>query len=100
MPAPVTSKTSIGPSRPLTGMAPSDRVLDVALGERGAFRRWSARCARGGDLLHPRGEMRGLADRGVVHAQVVADRAHDDLAGVQADADLDRTPSARRTSSA
>ena len=34
--------------------------------------------------------MGGLADRGVVHAQVAADRAHHHLAGVQPDADLDR----------
>ena len=43
-----------------------------------------------GHLLHAGGEVRGLADRGVVHAQVAADRAHHDLAGVEADADLDR----------
>ena len=42
-----------------------------------------------GQLLHPRCEMGGLADGRVVHAQVVADRADDDLAGVHADTDLD-----------
>ncbi len=41
---------------------------------------------RRGELFHPGGQMRGLADRGVVHVQVAADGAHDHLAGVQADA--------------
>ena len=43
-----------------------------------------------GDLLHPRGEMRGLADRRVVHVQIVADRSDDDLTGVEADTNLQR----------
>ena len=38
-------------------------------------------------LFHPRGEVRGLSHRRVVHAQVGADGADDDFAGVQADAD-------------
>ena len=42
-------------------------------------------------LLHARGEMRGLAHRGVVHAQITADRAHHDLARVEAEPDLDRS---------
>ena len=32
--------------------------------------------------------MRGLAHGGVVHAEIAADRAHDDIAGVEPDADL------------
>ncbi len=34
------------------------------------------------------GQVRGLADGGVVHVQIAADGAHDDLAGVQTDTDL------------
>jgi hypothetical protein len=45
-----------------------------------------------GHLLHAGGEVGGLADGGVVHAQIAADRAHHDLARVQADADLERDP--------
>ncbi len=44
--------------------------------------------AGGCELLHARGQMRGLADRAVLHGQVVADRADYDLPGVQADANL------------
>jgi hypothetical protein len=43
-------------------------------------------------LLHARGEVGSLTDGGVVHVQVAADGAHDDLTGVQADADLDDGP--------
>ncbi len=42
------------------------------------------------DLLHPCGEVRGLPDGRVVHAEIAADRADDHLTGVQPDADLDR----------
>ena len=35
------------------------------------------------ELLHPLREADRVADRGVVHAEVVADRAHDDLARVE-----------------
>jgi hypothetical protein len=41
-------------------------------------------------LFHPRREMGRLTDRRVVHAEVVADRADHDLAGVEPDADLHR----------
>ena len=47
---------------------------------------------RRGRLLHAGGEVRALAHRRVVHVQVAGDGAHDDLAGVQADADLDGGP--------
>ena len=40
------------------------------------------------ELLHARRQVRGLAHGGVVHAEIAADRAHHDLAGVEADADL------------
>ncbi len=36
--------------------------------------------------------MRRLADRGVVHVEVAADRAHDDVAGIEADPDLHVDP--------
>ena len=42
--------------------------------------------ARQGHLFHPRRQVRRLAHRGVVHAQVTADRPHHDLARVQAHA--------------
>ncbi|HWC04162.1 MAG TPA: hypothetical protein VHF87_15500 [Methylomirabilota bacterium] len=42
------------------------------------------------ELLHPGRQVRGLADRGVVHPQIAADRADDHLTGVQPDADLER----------
>ena len=42
-----------------------------------------------GELLHPRGQVRRLADRRVVHVQIAADRAHDDFPGVEPYADLD-----------
>jgi hypothetical protein len=41
-------------------------------------------------LLHARRQVRRLPDRGVVHVEVAADRADDDLAGVEADADVHR----------
>jgi hypothetical protein len=42
-----------------------------------------------GKLLHPRREMRRLAYGRVVHVEIAADGAHDDLARVEPDADLD-----------
>ena len=42
-----------------------------------------------GELLHPRGQMRGLPDRRVVHVEVAADGPHDDVAGIEPDANLD-----------
>jgi hypothetical protein len=38
--------------------------------------------ARGGELLHARGQVSGLADGRVVHTQVVADGADDNFAAV------------------
>ena len=93
-PAPVSSKTSTGSVRPLTGTGPSGFTCDVALGQPQRVGVIRARPGRG-QLLHARGQMRGLADRRVVHVQVAADRAHDDLAGVQPDADLHRARRAR-----
>ena len=62
--------------------------LDVALGQRQRPGRDHDR-AGVGELLHPRGQMRRLPDGGVVHVEIAADGAHDDLAGVQPHADLD-----------
>ena len=67
---------------------PEQVNLHVALGQRQRLGR-DHYCAGIGDLLHPRGEMRRLADRRVVHVEIAADGAHDDLAGVQPDTDLD-----------
>jgi hypothetical protein len=46
------------------------------------------RRARGRELLHARGQVGGLAHRRVVHTEIAPDGAHDDLAGVEANADL------------
>src|SRR5436190_20531767 len=43
--------------------------------------------ARLGELLHALCQAHRVADRGVVHGQVLADRAHDHLAGVEAHPD-------------
>ena len=45
--------------------------------------------ARVRELLHPRRQMRRLADGGVVHPQIRADGPHEHVARVQPDADLD-----------
>ena len=43
-----------------------------------------------GDLLHPRGDVHGDADRGVAHVQAMLAHAQYHLAGIEPDADLDR----------
>ena len=43
-------------------------------------------------LLHARGKVRRLADRGVVHVQIAADRTHNNLARVEPHSDADRDP--------
>src|SRR5215470_3922872 len=72
----------------LDGKRPDGRDQNVAFSE-SPCGRTDEDAARLGQLLHPRGEMRGLADRRVVHVQIAANRAHDDLAGVEPDADFD-----------
>jgi hypothetical protein len=62
--------------------------LDVALDQRQRLGRDHDRAGIG-DLLHPRGQVRSLSHRGVVHVEIAADGAHDDLPGVQPDTDLD-----------
>ena len=44
--------------------------------------------ARGGELFHAGRQVRGLPHRRVLERQVVADRLHDDVPGVEADPDL------------
>jgi hypothetical protein len=61
--------------------------LDVAVG-RPPRRVGDERGAGPGQLLHARGQVGGLPDRAVLHVEVVADRAHHDVAGVDAHADL------------
>src|SRR5207245_6649316 len=62
--------------------------LDKAFGESECVGRHEDR-ARHRHLLHARREVRRLANGGVIHVQVTADRADHDLARVQADPDLD-----------
>ena len=61
--------------------------VDVPLDERERLRREPDRSWRG-QLLHPSGEVRRLADCRVVHPEITADRPHDHFAGVEPDADL------------
>ena len=85
----MNSKISTGSGKPLTGMGPSGRTSYVTFGEPQGLGR-SSRIGPGRrQLFHAGREVGGLADRRVVHAQIVADGADDDLAGVEAHADLD-----------
>jgi len=61
--------------------------LNVALRQRQRIGRDHDRAGIG-DLLHARGQVSRLADRRVVHVEITADRAHDDLARVEPDPDL------------
>ena len=74
---------------PLIGHRAERRDLHVPFGEAQGIGGDQDR-ARDGQVLHACGEVGRLPDRRVVHVEVAADGAHDDLAGVQADADLDR----------
>ncbi len=85
-----------GLGQALDGHGAVRRRRHVALCEAQRLRREQRR-ARTGELLHARREVRGLADRGVVHVQVAADRAHHDLAGVEAHPDLHAARRGRRT---
>src|SRR5215813_5917574 len=62
--------------------------LDVALDE-GPSCRGDDDGSGIGELLHPPGQVRRLADRGVVHAEITADSAHNHLARVQSHANPD-----------
>jgi hypothetical protein len=61
--------------------------LDIALHEIERGRRQQDG-AGVGDLLHPRGQVRGLADGRVVHVEVIPDGADHHLASIDADANL------------
>ena len=69
---------------------PQGPQVQEAFGEAGG-RRGQPDRSGARQLLHPAREVDGRADRVVVHAEVVADRAHQDLARMQADprADLE-----------
>jgi hypothetical protein len=62
--------------------------LHEALGQAQGLSR-DADGARRGELLHPCGQVRRLADRRVIHAEVAANRAHHHRTGVEPDANLD-----------
>ena len=86
-PAPTASYTCTASAIPRTGMGPRGRDREISLGE--AVRLLAQQdAARPRQLLHARGEMGGLAHRGVVHVEVVADGTHDDFARVEPDTDL------------
>ena len=77
--------------QPLHRHRPQGVDLDVALhqpqglaGQQGGP--WS------GELFHARRQMRRLPHRRVVHVQIIADRPHDHLTGVQPDPDLHIEP--------
>ena len=76
-----------GLGEPLDGKRPQGGDLDEALGQPEGRRR-QPDTAWGGELLHTRGQVRGLAHGGVVHVQVVANRPHDDVAGMEPHARL------------
>ena len=64
------------------GKLPQGVDLDEALSQP-ERRRGQPDTARGGELLHARRQMRGLAHGGVVHVQVVANGPHHDVAGIE-----------------
>ncbi len=76
-------------AHPLDVDRPHGRDLDIALGQTQRFGRHQDR-ARSRQLLHPGRQVRRLPDRGVIHAEIAADRPHNNFACVQADANLDR----------
>jgi hypothetical protein len=65
--------------------------LDEALGELERLRRQENAPGRG-ELFHAGRQVRGLADGGVVHMEIVPDRPHHDLPAVEAHAHLHRDP--------
>ena len=73
----------------LHGHRPQRHDLDIPLREpqRVGGEEASPACR---ELFHPGRQVRGLADRGVVHVEIAADGPDHDLARVQPDADLER----------
>ena len=87
-PPPTSSYTVVGVRQALQGTRPDRGDLDVALGQ---LQRVAGDQRRAGlrHLLHPGGEMGRLADRGVVHVEIAADRSHHHLTGIEPDPNLD-----------
>ena len=77
--------------QPLDRHRPQGRDLDQPFGQP-QRRCGQANAARRGQLLHARRQVRGLANRRVVHVQIVANGAHHHFTGVEADADLHLAP--------
>ena len=77
----------MGLTIPRSNLTEGDDV-DESLGEPERLAGQSRRPGRR-ELLHARGQMRRLADRGVVHAEITADGANDHFARIESDADLD-----------
>src|SRR5262245_5670557 len=73
---------------PLQRHGPERCNLDEALGEPEGVRGDECR-AWASELLHASGQMSGLTHRRVVHVEIAADRADDDLARIESDANLD-----------
>ena len=87
--APMSSYASTGLASPLTAVGPRACTrMNPSASARvaGAMRMDSGPR----QLLHPRRQVGRPSHRAVVHAQVAADRAHDDLPGVEADPHLQR----------
>ena len=87
-PAPTSSNTSTGCVDPLDLSRPERAHLDEPFDERqvaGSDERGAGR----GKLLHPRGQVDGLAHRRVIQVPIVRDQPHDHPAAVEPDADLD-----------
>ena len=77
--------TRIGSATPFTWNSPRSSSCEVAGHQRRRLRREVAGVGLG-ELLHALRQADGVALRRVVHAEIVADRADDDLAGVEAHA--------------
>jgi len=76
-----------GLREPAHGHGPERPDLDIALGQtQGVLGHEGG--ARARELLHPRGQVRGLADGGVVHVEIAVDRPHHHLARIEPHADL------------
>ena len=88
---PLELEDAHGIAHPLDGKRAQVLQLEVPLHQPGGRRAQVDRVGRG-QLLHARGEPDRVSLGGVVHAQVVADLAHHDLAGVDPDAHREGEP--------
>ena len=82
-----TSKTSTGFALPRSACSPSDVKRELGTCSDDLARR--ERLPRPRERLEPRGDVHGVADDGVLHARRAPEVAHEDLAGRDADAELD-----------